>query len=177
MKTIVEQLSTYKSVHLDASNVKTHFIGVPTIIWSIFVWFSMLRFHVGDTGIEFSFGLAFAAVVLVYYVMLHIGLAMCMVLFIIPVMYSADIIAQLPYGGWIALGVFVIGWVFQLVGHKYEKAKPAFIDDLNQLLIGPLFLMAEILFSLGLFKAMNQEITGRAVELRQQFDAKKMAKS
>ena len=177
MKTIVEQLSTYKSVHLDANNIKTHFIGIPTIIWSIFVWFSMLRFSIGETSIEFTFGYAFAAVVLVYYVMLHLGLAVGMVLFIIPVMYSADLVAQMPYGGWIALGVFIFGWILQLVGHKYEKAKPAFIDDLNQMLIGPLFLMAEIFFALGLLKTMNKEITGKAVELRQQFEAKKTAQS
>ena len=30
------------------------------------------------------------------------------------------------------------------IGHGYEKAKPAFMDDLNQLLIGPFFLMAEL---------------------------------
>ncbi|RYV02556.1 hypothetical protein SOPP22_08490 [Shewanella sp. OPT22] len=177
MKTIVEQLSTYKSVHLDADNIKTHFIGVPTIIWSIFVWFSMLRFPVGETGMELSFGYVFAAVVLIYYVLLHLGLAIGMVLFIAPVIYSANLVAQTLYGGWIALAVFVFGWVFQLVGHKFEKAKPAFIDDLNQLLIGPLFLMAEIFFALGLLKNLENEITGKAIAIRQQFDEAKEAKS
>ncbi|MBM7074021.1 DUF962 domain-containing protein [Shewanella sp. 202IG2-18] len=170
MKTIVEQLSTYKSVHLDADNIKTHFIGVPTIIWSIFVWFSLLRFPIGDTGYEITFGYTFAAIVLVYYVMLHKGLALGMVLFMAPVMYTADLVAQTQYGGWFALAVFVVGWVFQLVGHKFEKAKPAFIDDLNQLLIGPLFLMAEVCFALGLLKSLNNEITGKAIAIRQQFD-------
>ena len=35
MKTITDQLSTYKSVHLNGNNVKTHFVGVPLILWSI----------------------------------------------------------------------------------------------------------------------------------------------
>ncbi len=170
MKTIVEQLSTYKSVHLDANNIKTHFIGVPAIIWSIFVWFNMLRFSLFESGFTFTFGYVFALVVLIYYILLHKGLALSMLLFLAPVIYSADLVAQMPNGGWISLAVFVVAWIFQLVGHKFEKAKPAFIDDLNQLLIGPLFLMAEFLFSLGLLKSLNNEITGKAIAIRQQFD-------
>jgi uncharacterized membrane protein YGL010W len=44
----------------------------------------------------------------------------------------------------------VIGWVFQFIGHvAYEHRKPAFVDDVIGLLIGPLFVLAEALFGLG----------------------------
>jgi uncharacterized membrane protein YGL010W len=44
------------------------------------------------------------------------------------------------------LGLFVVGWTFQFLGHYYEGRKPAFMDDLLGLVIGPLFLVAEAVF-------------------------------
>jgi uncharacterized membrane protein YGL010W len=73
----------------------------------------------------------------------------------------------------IALGVFTVGWIFQFIGHEYEKAKPAFVDDINQLLIGPFFLMAELFFMLGKEKSLEDEITPLALEKRKLFEAKK----
>ncbi|MES9868067.1 MAG: Mpo1-like protein, partial [Candidatus Thiodiazotropha sp. LLP2] len=89
---------------------------------------------------------------------LHARLALGMLVFILPVLYTSEVMVASPHALWIAISVFVIGWIFQLIGHKYEKAKPAFIDDLNQLLIGPLFLMAEVYFALGWEKSLAQEI-------------------
>jgi uncharacterized membrane protein YGL010W len=48
------------------------------------------------------------------------------------------------------IGLFVIGWLFQFIGHlAYEHRKPAFVDDVIGLLIGPLFVLAEALFAIG----------------------------
>jgi uncharacterized membrane protein YGL010W len=50
----------------------------------------------------------------------------------------------------IALMCFVAGWLFQIVGHAvFERRKPAFLDDLSQMLIGPMFLAAKALVGLG----------------------------
>ena len=53
--------------------------------------------------------------------------------------------------GVIGIGLFVVGWVVQLIGHGFEGRKPAFLDDLVGLLIGPLFVVAEAGFLLGMF--------------------------
>ena len=53
---------------------------------------------------------------------------------------------------------FVLGWVLQFIGHYFEGKKPAFVDDLVGLLIGPLFVMAELLFLLGFAKSLQQQI-------------------
>ena len=50
--------------------------------------------------------------------------------------------------GW-GIGAFVVGWVLQFVGHYYEGRKPAFVDDLVGLLVGPMFVTGEVLFALG----------------------------
>jgi len=51
--------------------------------------------------------------------------------------------------GW-GIGLFVVGWAFQFVGHYFEGKKPAFVDDLIGLLVGPLFLVAEVAFHLNM---------------------------
>ncbi|MCL1036915.1 DUF962 domain-containing protein [Shewanella submarina] len=171
MKNIVEQLSAYKSVHLNPSNIKTHFVGIPMIIWSLFLLLGMVRF---DTpGGQVSVAMIFTLVVLIYYMWLHVKLAMGMVVFILPVLYTTEAIVGVPYALWIALAVFVVGWIFQLIGHQYEKAKPAFVDDMNQLLIGPIFLMAEVYFYLGWEKGLEQEITPIAKQKRMELEAAK----
>ena len=38
----------------------------------------------------------------------------------------------------------VLAWVGQIIGHRLEGRKPAFLDDLRQLLIGPLFVLVEL---------------------------------
>jgi uncharacterized membrane protein YGL010W len=64
---------------------------------------------------------------------------------------------------WLAsgLGMFFIGWVIQFVGHYYEGRKPAFMDDLMGLAIGPLFIVAELGFLLGLRRDVCRAVEER----------------
>ncbi|WDE03018.1 DUF962 domain-containing protein [Thalassomonas viridans] len=183
MKTITEQLANYKSVHLNRNNIITHFIGIPLIIWSIALLLSTVSFTVEITSsslpaflsgsYHFTLALVIAAAVLVYYFILHVPLALMILICFFPLFYSAHFSAQ-GEGPYLLAGtVFFVGWVFQFIGHGFEKAKPAFIDDLNQLLIGPLFLIAEIYFALGLNKSMAKDIHDRAVEKRCQLEQAK----
>ena len=175
MKSVVEQLSTYKSVHLNKKNVKTHFIGVPAIIWSLVVFLSLVQLPIelGDSVYSLTLAMIFFVGVLIYYFMLHIKLAIGLLIFMIPIFYTAHLVALLADAGWIATAVFIVAWIAQFVGHHYEKAKPAFVDDLNQLLIGPFFLMAEVFFMLGKLKTLEEEITTLAIEKRRAFEAQR----
>jgi uncharacterized membrane protein YGL010W len=60
-----------------------------------------------------------------------------------------------------ALGFFVVGWLIQFVGHWYEGKKPAFVDDLVGLLVGPMFVVAEAMFLFGWNKPLQAEIERR----------------
>ena len=66
-------------------------------------------------------------------------------------------------GAWLACGLttFITGWVLQFVGHYYEGRKPAFVDDLVGLLVGPMFIVGEALFAAGLLRPLAQEIERR----------------
>ncbi len=178
MKSAEEQLSTYKSVHFNPKNIKTHFVGIPMIIWSLFLLLNLIPlkfFALDEPAISINVATTFTIGVLIYYIRLHVRLAIGLSLFIIPVLYTSHLVAQLQGALWIAFAVFVIGWVFQLIGHKYEKAKPAFVDDLNQLLIGPFFLMAEVYFMLGLEKELDNRITPMAVDKRRVLETERRA--
>ncbi|WP_394200096.1 DUF962 domain-containing protein [Shewanella waksmanii] len=178
MKSAVEQLAQYKSVHLNPKNIKTHFIGIPGIIWSLFVLLNLIPINlVAVNDFKINVADAFTIGVLIYYTILHLKLALGMVVFIIPVLYTSEMVAQTEYGLWIAIVVFVVAWIFQLIGHKYEKAKPAFVEDLNQLLIGPFFLMAEVYFMLGWAKDLDKAITPLAITKRRELEAARKAAS
>lgn len=159
MKTIAEQLAFYAAYHRNRWNVATHFVGIPAIIIGLLVPLGWLR--VEASGLPLSGALALVVVVAVYYVLLDIQLALTILVFIVPAFYIADTLSRMPWLPSIAwfFVLFVGGWIFQLIGHSvFEKRKPAFVDNLIQLLIGPLFLVAEVLFFLGLRRQLREEI-------------------
>ena len=60
------------------------------------------------------------------------------------------------------LGLFVVGWIIQFVGHIFEGRKPAFVDDITGLIIGPLFVVTEAGFLMGLRPELEEQIEQRA---------------
>jgi len=168
MKSIEEVLSQYKSVHFNKTNIKTHFIGVPLIIWAVTLLLSLDVFNIviGSRHLSLTPAYLFFTFTLIYYFILHIKLAFGMLFYIVVNLFLVSFVAGHEYAIYIAIVVFLIGWIFQFIGHYYEKAKPAFVDDLGQFLIGPLFLMAEVYFLLGWEKALKETITPIAVTKR-----------
>ncbi|MBO9542024.1 DUF962 domain-containing protein [bacterium] len=58
------------------------------------------------------------------------------------------IVASLPllFVRWkLGLALFVLGWVFQFIGHRIEGNKPAFFGDPLYLLVGVIWVGQEIL--------------------------------
>ena len=172
MKSAVEQLSTYKSVHLNPKNIRTHFIGIPLIIWSIVTLLSRIDLYQVNEFFIVNASILLVLILMMYYSVLHRNLSFGMGLFFIPILLSTEVLRDNPYIIYYAIGAFVIGWIFQFIGHYYEKAKPAFIDDINQLFIGPFFMMAEFYFMLGYEKKLNEEITPIALKKRKEFEKK-----
>ena len=56
----------------------------------------------------------------------------------------------------------MVGWVFQFVGHVFERRKPAFADDVVGLLVGPMFVVAEWLIALGLLRGLHERVLAEA---------------
>jgi len=180
MKSIEEQLARYKSVHLNQKNINTHFIGVPLIVLAVTLMLSTVGFAITfddllsmPLTLHFTLAMVIFTVVALYYLVLHRLLALGMLVYILTNLLVAHLLSGIEGLFYIAIGIFVLGWVIQFLGHYYEKAKPAFVDDLSQFLIGPLFLMAEVYFKLGLESELKVRITSLAKEKRRAIEAKK----
>jgi uncharacterized membrane protein YGL010W len=48
-----------------------------------------------------------------------------------------------------ALGIFVLGWVLQFVGHAIEGNQPAFFKNPTYLLVGPWWLLRRAVAAIG----------------------------
>jgi len=180
VKSIEEQLARYKSVHLNQKNINTHFVGVPLIVLAVTlllstVIFDIIKINLFDRvfSVQVTLAMIIFAGVAVYYFLLHRLLALGMLVYIIINLFVANFFIGSEGIVYIALGLFVIGWIIQFLGHHYEKAKPAFINDLSQFIIGPLFLMAEVYFIIGLDPFLNTRITSLAVEKRKALERHK----
>lgn len=174
MTKLEQLLSQYAAYHLDQKNVLTHFIGIPLIVFSIMCLTA--RLGVSISGFDITLSLILIVVTTLYYLSLDriFGLIM---LIIFAVSYPfAYKIAQLDMTMWLVLsiGIFVLGWAIQFIGHFYEKKKPAFMDDIVGLAIGPLFVLAEFVFLLGFRKALEERMLIEARKQRAEMESKNL---
>jgi uncharacterized membrane protein YGL010W len=124
-------LARYAESHRHHSNEVIHFICVPAIVWSVIGMLWAIHPLLAITGV---------AVAQAYYLRLSAPFSIGML--VMTVLFLASF-ALLP-PAWVlplAIGVFVIAWIGQFIGHKIEGKKPSFFDDLRFLLIGPLFVL------------------------------------
>jgi uncharacterized membrane protein YGL010W len=166
MQTLEQQMSFYAAYHQDARNKATHFVGVPMIIFGLFIALGWLRVEVG--GVTLTAAMLLAAVVLVWYFLLDVPLASAMLVVNAALLYLADLISVQPVGTGLAwsLVFFGGGWVIQLVGHVFEGRKPALVDNFFQIFVAPIFLAAEVFFALGYRPALHAAVQKRAKEMR-----------
>ena len=150
----------YSESHQNSTNKMIHWICVPLIVFSLFglIWaipFPHLDFLGRYNGyVNFaSFLIAFA---IYYYYRLSPVLSYLMLL--LMMFFSAGIVSLEKMhnnSGWpqmweVCLGIFVISWIGQFIGHKIEGKKPSFFHDLRFLLIGPIWLLHFLLKKAGI---------------------------
>ena len=168
MKSLEEQMSFYAAYHQDARNKLSHFIGVPAIIFGLFIALGWLRVEIA--GFTLTAALVLAAVVMIWYFMLDVPLALAMLIVNGALLWLADMIAVQPIkvGAIWFLVFFGGGWAIQLIGHVYEGRKPALVDNFFQIFVAPIFLAAEVLFALGYKPKLHEAVQKRALEMRAQ---------
>ena len=166
MQTLEQQMSFYAAYHQDARNKATHFVGVPMIIFGLFIALGWAR--VEALGVTLTAAMLLAAVVLVWYFLLDVPLALAMLVTNGVLLYLADLVSVQPIatGALWFLAFFGGGWVIQLVGHAYEGRKPALVDNFFQIFVAPIFLAAEVFFALGYKPALHAAVQKRALEMR-----------
>ncbi len=161
MKTFQEQILSYAAYHRDTRNKLTHFIGVPLVAFSVFLFFGWFRFV--DTTVPLSMATVFYSGVFLYYLRLDWRMALVQLPFSLALLYLAERAAVLPLAtsAGIFAATFVGGWAFQLLGHKWEGRRPALVDNFMQVFNAPMFLAVEAAFVCGQRVAMRDFIEER----------------
>lgn len=163
MRTANELLSQYAAYHRDRRNIVSHFVGVPMIVFAVGMLLARPALMLGGLTITPAW-IAFTLAAAWYLTRrnLVLGLAVSAAVGILMLLaHSAaagSVAVSLAWG----VAFFAVGWLIQFVGHWYEGKKPAFVDDITGLLVGPMFVVAEALFALGWNRALLQEIEQRA---------------
>jgi uncharacterized membrane protein YGL010W len=155
----LDLMAQYAMYHRDKRNIVTHFVGIPLIVFAIGIL--LARFS--------AFGITLAwfvwALSTVWYLTrgnLVLGVATSVVnALLIALAHPFAAMLLVHWLSW-GVGAFVLGWIIQFVGHYYEGRKPAFVDDVIGLLVGPMFVVGEWLFMLGWGQDMLAEIERRA---------------
>jgi uncharacterized membrane protein YGL010W len=156
----------YAHYHRDRRNIATHLLGIPLISLSIGVL--MLGPTWSVAGQTLTLAWAVWALTSLWYLSrgnVLLGVATTVVNgVLIALAHEVPSLAQaLGLAVWQAgLGLFFIGWVLQFMGHYFEGRKPAFVDDLVGLLVGPMFVVGEVLMSAGLLQRMRMDIERQA---------------
>lgn len=137
MRTIDTWLQAYAASHRHPVNERIHRIAVPIIVLDV---------------LGFAHAVAPAAAwllvasALAFYARLSRPLAAGMAVLAVGALALVAAAARMAGDAFLpALGaVFVVTWAAQFVGHRLEGARPAFQEDLTFLLIGPLWLLADV---------------------------------
>ena len=156
----------YAHYHRDRRNIATHLIGIPLIVLALGVW---LDVPLPGTGLTLAWG--FWVVSSVWYLSRGAGaLGLATVALNAVLMALGQALAARVEGVWpvwqAGLLIFVLGWALQFLGHYWEGRKPAFADDLVGLLVGPMFIMGEVMMALGACQGLRQTIEAEAGPLR-----------
>jgi uncharacterized membrane protein YGL010W len=165
-----ELMVQYAHYHRDRRNIATHLVGIPLIVLSIGMLLSMVSLDIAGNAVTLA-SLMWVLSTLWYLTRgnLLLGLATSAVngaliaLAHTPEAASGWGLNALYDAAWFpGLAVFVIGWIIQFVGHIYEGRKPAFVDDVVGLLVGPMFVVGEVLMMAGMLRSMHSLIEAQA---------------
>lgn len=123
----------YAESHQNSLNKRLHYICVPAIMLSTL---GMLASIPGPIN--------FAWIALLIASGYYAQFKNITLVLVIWAMCAVDLLIISTFGEnrfLISLGIFVLAWIGQFIGHKVEGKKPSFFEDIFFLLIGPLWIV------------------------------------
>jgi uncharacterized membrane protein YGL010W len=152
MRDIRSWLDDYSADHQNPRNQTLHWICVPLIVWCVIalLWTVPVPESLARPG---SWAVLAIVLAFTWYWKHSRRLAAALLCaFVLLALLTAGLFYTL--GGsqlrWLALGVFVMAWIGQFIGHKFEGRRPSFFTDLAYLLVGPAWLMEKFLRRVGI---------------------------
>jgi uncharacterized membrane protein YGL010W len=154
MRTAAQWLEDYGDSHRNRTNKALHWICVPVIVWCVLGLLWSLRFPGGIRAMypAVNWGSVVVLATLLYYSVLSISLAFGALPLLLAMLWSIDLLERSsPVPLWsICMALFVAAWIGQFIGHAIEGKRPSFFKDLQFLMIGPLWLLADLYRRLGI---------------------------
>lgn len=142
MKTLEQWFTEYGTSHQNKTNQRIHKVAVPGIYFSIvgLVWcLPSFRF----SGVDIEWLWLILMPVLFFYYGLSRRVFTIMSVFTLVCVIGIEVLFQLGVNILnLSIGLFIILWVLQFIGHKIEGKEPSFFEDLQFLLIGPAWVFA-----------------------------------
>jgi uncharacterized membrane protein YGL010W len=139
MQTGRQLFDDYGAYHRDRRNLVCHEIGIPLIVLGIIALLRLVAWP-GSWHVDLA-AIALLATA-IYYLLLGSAVRTAAIVAIVGmiVLYLLAGYVTWPF----AIGAFVVGWIFQFVGHAYEGKSPAFLTNLLHLLVGPLWVASHL---------------------------------
>ncbi|MBF5046637.1 DUF962 domain-containing protein [Aggregicoccus sp. 17bor-14] len=127
----------YAESHRHPTNRLTHKLAIPLIVFHIVAMLDWVRlFQVG--GFTVTLAMVAVAAALVWYLRMSVKLGLMMAVFL-ALCFPLGRMTPWP----VVVAIAVGGWLVQLAGHSvWEKKSPAFLTNLLQALVGPIFFLA-----------------------------------
>ncbi|QEL57126.1 Mpo1 family 2-hydroxy fatty acid dioxygenase [Chromobacterium paludis] len=144
MMTLSQWLAAYDESHRHPFNIAMHKLCVPLIALSLL---GMLMVLPGP--LPWAWLTVLAGVVWYWRLSQQAALVMALLSSLALLLLTLAQSAGLPLGQ-ASLLVFALAWVGQFLGHAREGRKPSFTQDLQFLLIGPLWTLRALWRRLGL---------------------------
>ena len=147
MKTVAQWLDEYGESHQNPANKSLHWICVPIIVVSLvgMLWALPVPSSFAAISPLLNWGTLLLLAGVAYYFFMSWSLAIGMALFVVVVTLSVLGLQLLPWSLWlVCLALFVVAWIGQFIGHRYEGKRPSFFKDIQFLMIGPLWLLSFI---------------------------------
>jgi uncharacterized membrane protein YGL010W len=132
-------LERYGEFHRNPANKAIHWVCVPLIVWSVLA----ALWTVSPLAVYAAIG-----VITVFYLRLSLPLALGMLGLMALMVWPLTLLGSRTLI--VSIAVFVAAWIGQFIGHILEGRKPAFLEDVRSLLIGPVWLLADLYRRLGI---------------------------
>ncbi|MFA0812802.1 Mpo1 family 2-hydroxy fatty acid dioxygenase [Microbulbifer epialgicus] len=152
MRSAQQWFAEYGESHQNPINKSIHWVAVPVIYATVagLLWgIPQPQFMAEIPWLNWA--VVVTVPVLLFYFALSFPIALGMTALTVVFLWGWSVAERLGVPVWqTALGLFVVMWIFQFIGHHIEGKKPSFFKDVQFLLIGPAWVIGFVYRKLGI---------------------------
>jgi uncharacterized membrane protein YGL010W len=139
VRRVDQLLAHYGTSHQHPTNEVIHFVAIPLIMLSL-----IGLLYAAHPWAAYVFVLAS----MIYYARLSLMFLITMFTLSFAMLAIVQAMGEQRLG--LCIGIFVVAWIFQFIGHKLEGKKPSFFEDIQYLWVGPLFVLSKLFLKLNI---------------------------